>query len=140
MYFLAGLCDLTFRDIDDQFWNNEPYEEVIFMESPMEAYARMTTLYESVSESVINNGATPCFSTIPPSNLNIWNEVRLNDHHATSLLLHFHQYDDMQSNLIKAIEQINKFIVKLNGRNGMSTPFLASTIMDNVPGAAPRVH
>ena len=135
VYFLAGLCDLTFRDMDDQF-----YEEVIFMESPMEAYARMTTLYESVSESVINNGAIPCFSTIPPSNLNTWNEVRLNDHHATSYLLHFHQYDDMQGNLIQAIEQINKFIVKLNSRNGMSTPFLASTIMDNVPGGAPRVH
>ena len=65
VYFLAGLCDVTYRDHDTHYNHYEIYDEVIFNESPQEALDRVTTIIQSVSEDVIRLGATPCFATTP---------------------------------------------------------------------------
>ena len=47
----------------------------------------------------------------------------------------------MQSNLIFVINEINKFIVSTNSRNGMATPFLTNTIIQSCgPSKNYRVH
>ena len=46
----------------------------------------------------------------------------------------------MQYSLISAIHQINNNIVQINSSNGVTTPHLATTVMDNRPNQRPRVH
>ena len=140
VYFLAGLCDVTNMSFDDR-WSYEfgHYEEVIFNESPHEAVSRVQEIYRSVSESVTKANAIPCFSTIPPMSLETWNTIRLNQQ-KTSFLIHHRQYESMQENLINTIIDINRFIIHLNIANQMTTPYLASTILSNVPGRKMRVH
>ena len=127
-------------DFDDDWeYKFGHYEEVIFNESPHEAITRVQDLYRSVSEKVSKNRVKPCFATIPPMSLETWNSTRLKQH-KTSFLIHHKHYDSMQENLIKSVIEINKFIINLNISNEMTTPYLASTILCNVPGKKMRVH
>ena len=140
VYFLAGLCDVTFRDIDRHYNHYETYEEVFFNETPQAAIERLSQIIQSVSEQVLEWGAKPCFSTIIPGSLRVWNETRL-EQGKTSFLIHHPQYDCMQANMVRAIAAINKIIVSTNNINGMTTPFLATTVMKNMgPRKQPRVH
>ena len=118
VYFLAGLCDVTYRDRDGS------YEEFVFNESPWEARERVGNVIREAAAIVTASGATPCFATITPCDLEIWNNHRLTKHF-TSHLLHFRHYDSMQQNLIQAIILINKDIVTLNQKNNIVTPFIA---------------
>ena len=75
-----------------------------------------------------------------PCSLEAWNLHRLNTGRTTHLIHHRH-YPDMQSNLIFVINEINKFIVSINSRNGMATPFLTNTIIQSCgPSKTYRVH
>ena len=140
IYFLAGLCDITYRDHDSCYRVNEPYDEVLFMETPSEATNRVCKIIDSVAEKVLRAGAKPCFATIPPCSLNTWNNIRLNQY-KTAFLLHHTHYEDMQSNLITSIIDINKYIVQTNTNNNMITPYLASTIVTNMGQNKPhRIH
>ena len=114
-------------------------EEVFFMESWHQAVHRVTQSIHSVSESMTKIHATPIFCTIPPCSFRIWNSHRLNKGN-TSYLLHFNHYEDMQYSLISAIHQINSNIVQINSSNGVTTPHIATTVMDNRPDQRPRVH
>lgn len=140
VYFLAGLCDVTYRDYDPYYSPYEHYDEVIFNESPDSAVARISEELERAADTVIEYGATPCFTTIVPCSLRVWNENRLHQG-KTSFLLHHRQYEDMQANLISTITSINRHIIKINTDNNMITPFIAETIVSNTgPTKPPRVH
>ena len=140
IYFLAGLCDLTYKDYDPRYSKNTRYDEVFFIDSPQSAMLRMTDEIQIISESILSFGFKPCFCTIVPCSLRMWNETRV-EQHKTSFLLHHTQYEDMQTNLITAICNINKYIISLNTQNKMYTPYIADTVISHCgPKKAPRVH
>ena len=117
----------------------EPYEEVIFMETPAEANFRLFEILHKVSDGVMKLGARPCFATIVPCSLSVWNNVRLNQQ-VTSFLMHSHQYDDMQHLMIEAIQDINRDIVALNESNQMCTPYIGNTVIVNEGAGKHRVY
>lgn len=129
VYFIDSINDLTQKE-SDQY-----YQEVIFMESPSEAIARIKTKHTTITNSIINAGGIPCFSTITPVSLQDWNHSRLYEINVrtnrpkTSHLLHFHHYDDMQELLKDAIVEINKDIIASNNNLDMFTPKLAEEIL-----------
>ena len=140
VYLLAGICDVTYRDFDRCYRRGVKYDEVIFNESPEQAFSRVSTIITELSDKIAQVGAVPCFSTIVPCSLDTWNTMRLEDH-KTAFLLHHPHYASMQANMIKAIDQINRFIVGLNSIHHMNTPLLASTIKTNKgKNRTPRVH
>ena len=145
VYFMAGLCDITYRDIypnhhDLIRYRTHMYEEVIFIEDHTEAIARITNLIDNMSEEIKLMGAKPCFMTISPCSLVNWNLRRLNNGRTTHLIQHQH-YEDMQQNLIKAIKDINHFIFATNTSNSMATPKLADDIIRSArPNKNLRVH
>ena len=109
------------------------------MESWHQAVDRVTHSIHSVSESMLKIHVTPIFCTIPPCSFRLWNFHRLHKGN-TSYLLHHNHYEDMQYSLISAIQQINSNIIQINSSNGVTTPHLASAVMDNRPNQRPRVH
>ena len=137
VYFVAGLCDVTVKDQD---WDHGRYEEVIFTEPWFDAVNRVTRSIYSAIESVREFNVTPVFCTIPPCSFRVWNFKRLQQR-KTSHLIHFNYYEDMQYSLISAIQDINRNILHINDANGVTTPYLASTVMENLgPNQRPRVH
>ena len=100
VYFIAGLCDITYRD------RHGNYDEVYYIESPQATVNRMTRLIDSISLDIQVYGAKPCFATIIPCSLDDWNHLRLSQH-KTSHLLHYHQYSDTQAFLNRTILDIN---------------------------------
>ena len=140
VYFLAGLCDVTFKDSNLNYKNDhERYEEVFFMESWQEGVDRVTKSIHSVAESMNELNVIPIFSTIPPCSLHTWNFNRLNKG-KTSYLLHHNYYEDMQYSLISTIQQLNNTIVQYNTSNGVTTPHIATSVMSNTgPNTRPRV-
>lgn len=144
VYFLAGLCDITYMDryIDHRDRRGRPhfYEEVSFVEDNSHAILRVTHIINSISSTIKSLGAKPCFITIPPCSIENWNLHRLNTGRTTHLI-HHTQYQDMQNNLITVIQEINRTIVSTNNYNGMTTPFLAATIIKgSQPGNLNRIH
>ena len=145
VYFMAGLCDIKYRDVYTEFVDYRrrkahSYEEVSFTEDNTSAILRVTNLIDNIDKELRSLGAKPCFMTIPPCSLETWNLHRLNTGRTTHLI-HHRQYPDMQSNLIFVINEINKFIVSTNSTNGMATPFLANTIIQSCgPSKNFRVH
>ena len=140
VYLIAGLCDVTYRDFDPAYSKNTVYEEVIFNEDQNDAFNRVSSTITELSDKIVSHGGTPCFATIIPSNLEIWNNIRLNQH-KTAFLLHHPQYKDMQESMISVINRLNRFIMDTNNSKNMYTPLLADTIITNrgynVP---PRYH
>ena len=145
VYFLAGICDITYRELDHKFIYNplnncfDSYDEVIFMESPAEANLRLYEIVKEVSDGVTKLGARPCFSTIVPCSLAVWNHQRLNQG-KTSCLLHSEHYDDMQSLMMDTIVEINRDLKAINTQNEMCTPYIASTVIENLGQKKYRVH
>ena len=133
VYFIAGLCDITYMD------RHGGYEEVIYIESPQDTVTRIKNLIDSISENVLVYGAKPCFSTIIPSSLNDWNFLRLSQNKTTHLL-HFHQYNDMQYLLNRTILEINDHIEATNYSNQMKTPKLANTVITQRRMSQTRFH
>ena len=139
VYFLSGLCDLTYMDRDWEYSAYDIYEEVFFTEPWYEAANRVTRDIYSAIESVRTPNITPVFCTVPPMSFRLWNEHRLKKGE-TSFLLHHSQYEEMQYSLISAIRSLNNNIVQINSANGMTTPHLATTVMQNMgPDRRPRV-
>ena len=132
VYFIAGLCDIT-QKISDHH-----YQEIIFNDSFPEAPTRIMPLFTAASNTILNTGATPCFTTITPMHLQTWNTHRLNTHR-TNYLLHHQHYDSMQSNLIKATAEINQHITEINITNNIQTPRLAQHTLYK-PGAHSTTH
>ena len=133
VYFVAGVCDITYRD------RHGSYDEVYFIESPHDTITRIKNLIDSISLDILAYGAKPCFATIIPSCLEKWNFHRLANH-KTSHLLHFHQYSDMQQLLNSTILEINRHIITTNKANLMETPLLASTIITQRQLSPGRFH
>ena len=120
--------------------NGQSYEEVYFTESKFDAAERMNKVVDEVAQDVLAFGAKPCFATIPTVSFYKWNvETRLLGGH-TSLLLHSHQYDDMQEMLNYVTEEVNHHIVKTNVSNNMMTPDLAATIVEKRKDTPTRYH
>lgn len=140
VYIIAGICDVTYRDVDKDYAKNTKYEEVIFNESPEEAFHRVTPFIQALANEIADMGATPCFATVVPCSLHDWNHLRL-DQGKTAFLQHHEQYSSMQANMIRAIQRINHMITGVNNAFFMFTPLLAGTIMTNISGNRPtRVH
>lgn len=140
VYLMAGLCDVTYRDYDEEFYRNTPYDEVIFNETPEEAFNRVSKTILELTNKIADKGATPIVATIVPSSLSSWNEIRLKQG-KTAFLLHHAHYVSMQANMIRAIQLLNNYILGVNNVHYMYTPMLASTIMKNMSGPKPaRVH
>ena len=126
IYFFAGLCDITKKEKNNT--NNIHYEEVIYTENPQDTYTKMTKLIDTIAEHILYFAAKPIFCPIITMNIHTWNYTRLQQH-KTSHLKHHTDYSDMQHLLNQSIDDINKYINKVNIENGMVTPFLADTIM-----------
>ena len=140
IYFMAGLCDVTYRDWDPDYSSNETYDEVIFNESPHQAFIRLRHTINYISNRITSLGAKPCFATIVPSSLKTWNNIRL-EQNKTAFLIHHNHYDDMQTNMIKAILQINQHISAINQSNQMITPYIAETVITACKKPKPpRIH
>ena len=139
IYLIAGLCDVTYRDLDEDYYPNTPYDEVLFNETPDQAFQRVSSLIVELTSKIAERGATPVIATIVPSSLSQWNFIRLKQH-KTAFLMHHKHYDSMQLNMVRTIHRLNKFILGVNNSYQMSTPMLACTVMKNVPGKDPRVH
>ena len=140
VYFLAGYCDLT------EMLMGANYEEVVFLEDVEHAVQRVIYNIDQASSYITSFNFSPVFSTIPPGNLDIWNNTRFLQR-KTNFLNYSSRYQEMNKNIIQAIVQINKHILAKNIQNSVSTPYVASTIMDNHPGFdrhgnryPPRVH
>ena len=134
VYFMAGLCDITYKDEipakqdRPKYYKGPLYQEVIYTETPKETLIRMKTQIANTAQQIKNAGAVPCFCTIPPCSISKWNNKRLSKHRTTHLL-HHRQYKDMQGLLQHAITDINKHIVETNIQNDMFTPKIADTII-----------
>ena len=129
VYFMIGLCDLTYRDTYTEFVDFRRrrvhmYEEASFTEDNTNAVLRVTNLIDNMDKEIRSFGAKSCFLTIPPCSIEAWNFHRLNTGRTTHLI-HHRNYPNMQANLIPEISNINKFIVSTNSRNNMATPFPA---------------
>ena len=70
--------------------------------------------------------------------LRVWNETRLAQGR-TNMLLHSHQYEDMQYFLLNTIRRVNAHIVNLNVINQVATPHLYDTVATFEHGS-PRIH
>ena len=122
VYFIGGLPDITSKI------NDHRYQEIIYNEATHETYHRVTNIIRTISHTIIQANAIPCFATITPMSLEQWNNTRLNKGY-TSYLLHHHQYEDMNHLLNSAIININNFILDLNNLNNVDTPKFASCII-----------
>lgn len=140
VFYLAGYCDLTdvLRDVN--------YEEVVFLEDIDHAVERVKSNIDQAASFTANYNVTSVFSTIPPANIEIWNTTRYNQRKTNHLSYHSH-YQEMNHNIVQALVQLNKYILQKNIENSASTPFVASTMVDNHPGYdrygrryPPRVH
>ena len=137
-YVIGGYCDITDREkiYNYRIKNSATgldrvvrYEEVTFMRYTIQqAYIAAIHRYAHAARLLKADGLRPSFATIPPSCLAKWNDYRLY-HGNTALLIHEHQYADMQEAMNVAIAKINGFICKLNTLNGMDTPYLAGTVL-----------
>ena len=137
VYYVAGLNDLTRMDSDYHRSSRFHYEEVTFVESPDKAVQRLCDLVDHICQHTLFLGAKPCFATIPPASLTLWNYHRLWNN-ATTHLLHSDHYDDMQELLIQSIEKVNLYLNQVNESNQMVTPDLAGTILDKRRETAKR--
>ena len=137
VYFIGGLPSVTQKD-EDSNWGGMRYEEVVFVEQEDAAVKRVCDLIDQMDQAVRNKGATPCFSTIIPMSIRVWNETRLAQGR-TSMLLHSHQYEDMQHFLISTIRRVNAHIVDINVINQVATPHLYDTVATFEKGS-PRIH
>lgn len=145
IYFIAGLCDITRRDVDIEYhWRYrrgfiQHYEEVTMMEGYMQCATRMCDLIDHISSHVLFLGAKPCFASIPPASLFTYNYTSMKNRR-TKYLLHSQEYEDMQYMLTNAIMMVNKHISKVNGQNYMATPDLAGSMVELRKKSAPRIH
>ena len=141
VYFVGGLCDITHRDQVNNWSPYGVYEEVTMMEGANQCTNRICELIDNISGHVLFMGAKPCFATIPPASLEVWNNHRLTKRWpATNFLLHTRQYEDMQEMLTRAILQVNEHISITNGINDMATPDLAGSMVERREGRPIRIH
>ena len=140
VYLVAGICDITYRDYEEHYKGNMPYDEVLFNENPNDTFTRVSLTITQLFEEIMDIGATPCMATIVPCSLDTWNTYRLQQL-KTGFLLHHRQYQDMQALMVRAIHHLNGFILGINNAHFMFSPLLASTVMTNLGGnRPPRIH
>ena len=139
IYFLAGLCDLTYMDVEDDFYPGVRYEEVIFNEKPEEAVDRVLKSIREVDREVKLLGAEPVFCTVVPCSLRVWNHYRLNIG-CSAFLQHHNHYEDMQHLLLQATQALNTRIIAHNTENNMQTPHIADTVIRNFGNGEKRVQ
>jgi hypothetical protein len=134
IYFIGGLCDIASKEKDIH------YQEVVYMETPKQTTLRLTHILQDTETQIKEAGATPCFATIAPQSLHLWNNTRLTQG-KTSHLLHYKHYDHMQTLMNTAITNINRHIIMLNHANNMHTPKIGETIIKpKSSNNKPRLH
>ena len=138
VYIVGGLPSVTYRDVDRRWSHGVSYEEVVFNEVEDDAVDRVCGMINNIDQQIRHMGATPCFSTIVPMSLRIWNETRLAQGR-THMLLHAQQYDDMQYFMMNSIKRINSHIVNTNVSNQVATPHMFDVVSTYEHGVS-RVH
>ena len=129
-YIIAGIPDIT------EQYKSHSYKECLYTEDPDKTLTRITHEITHCAEKIKEAGAIPCFCTITASNIQMYNQHLWKYYHTDSLR-HTQYYEDMQTRLHTAIDNINAFIVKLNSENKMSTPMLHTAIKKRL-GKAPK--
>ena len=138
VYIVGGLPSVTQKDADKHWSRGVSYEEVVFVEDEDAAVQRVNALIDDIDYRIRYLGATPCFSTIIPMSLRIWNDTRLNQG-KTHMLLHTKHYEDMQFFLTNAIRRINHHITCVNVNNQVATPQMFDVVATYHQGV-PRIH
>lgn len=123
-YIFCGLCDITTK------LRAKNYEEVVYQELPQTTLSRVTTKIDNLKQFILDQGGIPIFCTIVPQHIATWNFHRLNIHR-TSHLKHSKHYEEMQSNLMIVLEQINQHIIATNLISNVATPKLHSSVLHN---------
>ena len=78
---------------------------------------------------ILKRKALPVFSTIPKFNLTKYNNSLLTEG-KTSDLRFSNQYEKMQDAINTVVDSINDYILQLNIKTRVSTPFLHHTVME----------
>ena len=91
VYFMRGLCDLTYRDTYTEFIDYmkqrvHMHEKVSFTEDNRNAVVRVTNLMDNMDTEIRSSEAKPWFMTIPPYSIEVWNLHRLNTRRTTHLI------------------------------------------------------
>ena len=86
------------------------------------------TKFLDLAQEVKEIGSQVCICTVPPMDLEKWNQHRLVKK-KTKKLVHKQNYPKMQKTLEDVIIEINKLIVEININNNMITPFICDTFM-----------
>ena len=143
IFLFAGLCDVTLKDQDEDYYPGVPYDEVLFNESPQEAYTRVVREIRYAEHTIQALGPKPIFCTIVPSSLQKLNTHRLKKGY-TAFLMHYTHYDDMQHLLNQTIHTLNNKITEINLSNHVFTPRMGETILTNKSrnqsGTGKRIH
>ena len=126
VYMIGGLPDSVEKVVD--FYQRVKYEEVIYTGSPINTASDIMSTIRASMDAIYLNGAIPIFSTIAPMSFQTWNHVRL-EQGKTSHLLHYKEYENMQELHNETIVYVNSAIVDINRSRGLSTPHLASQIL-----------
>ena len=127
VYYLGGVPDLTVKANRPKNVHSR-YREYIFSGEVEPVVKRYKAELIQCQKSTLKDGAIPIFVTIPKYNIKINNNSLLQKG-KTNILLHTHRYDDMQTLLESAIEEINTFIFSINRNINVSTPFIHTSIM-----------
>ena len=121
-YFLVGIPDITHRVKEND------YEEVTMVEDIEKLAKDIKKKFLDLAQETKEIGSQVCICTVPPMDLEKWNQHRL-DKKKTKKLVHKQNYPKMQNTLEDVIIEINKLIVEININNNMITPFICDTIM-----------
>ena len=120
---LAGIPDIT------KLSKSPPhYRECIYTDKPEHTLTHLRTQITNCTDTISNLGATPIFCTITPMHITHYNNFLLEDNRTRSLH-HREEYEDMQTQIIHIITEINKFIKIHNTNRGLTTPMLHFAII-----------
>ena len=104
-----------------------PYTECIYTESPSVTVQRLKSEIKESAKKITKKGAIPCFCTITSCDIAKYNHNLLKQNQTTALY-YTKDYSTMQTNLEKALEDINKYILEINRIHHMSTPYCHTAI------------
>ena len=126
VYMIGGLPDSVTKVVD--FYKGVKYEEVFFTGNPITTAVNLNSTIRAIMDSISLTGAIPIYSTIAPMSFSTWNSIRL-EQGKTSHLLHHREYDNMQELHNDTIAYVNSAIAESNRIRGLSTPHLASQVL-----------
>ena len=121
VYILAGITDIT-----DKIKSGN-YQEVVFKDQIEIAISKVMNTIRTTKTRLEKHKIKVIFCTVSTMNIDKWNTTRLNQK-KTSHLNYTSQYQNMQSNLNKALDAINSQIVEINRESNFHTPLVHKAV------------